>query len=133
MDLEQRSLLILSQQSDLAQAEDALNSPEVSLFGRKSLFPRRKPAEITFKPPIKLLNRHNPPKRFLFRPSYQGKIVLQVRESPLQRAPSVFIRNLLEEKYRYDSIRTPIVPKLVRIKHRHTRSMGQLPPTYAIK
>ena len=133
MDLEQRSLLVLTQQSDLVRVNDAFNSPEVSLFGQKSLFPRRKPSEVAFKPPIKLLNRLNPPKRFLFRPSYQGKIVLQARESPLQRNPSVFIRNLLEEKYRYDSIRTPIVPKLVRIKHRHTRSIGQLPPTYAIK
>lgn len=133
MDLEQRSLLVLTQQSDLIRANDAFNSPEVSLFGKKSLFPHRKPSEITFKPPIKLLNRHNPPKRFFFRPSYQGKIVLQDRESPLKRAPSLFIRNLLEEKYRYDSIRTPIVPKLVRIKHKHTHSMGQFPPTYAIK
>ena len=124
MDLEQRSLLVLAQQSDLVRAEDTFVSPELSLFGRKSLLPRRQTAAIVFKRPIKL-PIHKRPKRFFLRPSYEGKIVLENREPPLQRTPSVFIRNLLEEKYRYDSIRPP-APKLVRIKHTRTHSLPGL-------
>ena len=132
MDLEQRSLLSLAQHSDQMSTNAAFDSPEVSLFGHISLLPRRQTTAV-LKPPIQLPCRKPRAKRFFFRPSYPGKIVLQDREPPLLRTPSLFIRNLLDEKYRYDSIHTPAVPKLVRIKHRHTHSLGNLPGTYAIK
>ena len=125
MDLEQMSVLLLTQQSEVEHTE---NAPEISLFGKISLLSKRKPtkipAQIPLKPPKKRVRK---PIRLFLRPSFQEKIKLQNREPPLQRTSSVLIRNLLGEKYRYDTIRLPTLPKLVQIKHRHTQSLGQLP------